>query len=135
MLIIALIVLGLASFCLYKAVRESQLAHMRRVLNMRGLRTVGVCVNLRWTSNGAVSSVIQYHDAKGSPRYTSTEPERSVRVPVGVSVEISYDRLNRVPAVLTASPPGPVEYGFAVLYGIGFLFFGYLGFSALGAIP
>ncbi|MFH0243832.1 hypothetical protein ACGRHY_15720 [Streptomyces sp. HK10] len=90
-----------------------------------GVRTVGECVNVRWTSGGWVSSLIAYEDEDGERRLASAGAHPVTPIHIGESAEVRYDPRGRAKkeAVNGEMPPrnvyvlGLVPIGVSLAFG------------------
>lgn len=92
-----------------------------------GVRAVGQCVNLRWTSGGWVSSVIAYEDGNGERRFTATGAHPVIPIHIGETAEVCYDPQGRAMAVVNGEMPSKGFYVFCMVpFGVS------LAFGAIG---
>ncbi|MBN3928812.1 hypothetical protein IQ279_03995 [Streptomyces verrucosisporus] len=92
-----------------------------------GVRTVGECVDMRWTSGGWVSGIVAYEDEDGERRLASTGAHPVVPVGIGETAEVRYDPRGRAAAVVNGEmPPRGVYVLGLVPIGVG------LAFGAIG---
>ncbi|MCX2968780.1 DUF3592 domain-containing protein [Streptomyces marinisediminis] len=67
-------------------------------------------MNLTWTSNGLVLSVIDYQDAANVRRSTQSAPGKVIDYPIGQSVDVFYDPQAKVKAVVAEQGASRWEY-------------------------
>ncbi|GAA3646964.1 DUF3592 domain-containing protein [Streptomyces chitinivorans] len=92
-----------------------------------GVRTVGECVNMRWTSGGWVSSIVAYQDEGGERRLAQTGARPVIPVHIGESAEVRYDPRGRAAAVVNGEMPPRSVYALGLVpIGVG------LAFGAIG---
>ncbi|MFB8122780.1 hypothetical protein ACFVG1_16760 [Streptomyces bacillaris] len=111
-ILVALLAFSFPAAFLFLGARAVRLRSLqsRLLSGGKGVSTSGVCVNLKWTGEGLVSSGIRYTDAAGHSRVAWTSPRRTIPVHVGKSARVLYDVEHKADPVVDDDNPKAGSY-------------------------
>ncbi|WP_181398275.1 hypothetical protein ACQ9ZG_20715 [Streptomyces araujoniae] len=112
-ILVALLALSFPVAFLFLGARAVRLRALqaRLLSGGKGMSTSGVCVNLKWTGEGLVSSGIRYTDTEGRSRVAWTRPRRTIPVQVGKPARVLYDVEHKAEPVVNDESPKVGSYG------------------------